>query len=47
VPVTAVILFFLFAVQRHGTENVGRMFGPVMVVWFIVIAVLAWHDRAG
>jgi KUP system potassium uptake protein len=40
VPVTAVILFFLFAVQRHGTENVGRMFGPVMVVWFITIAVL-------
>ncbi|HTC26027.1 potassium transporter Kup [Dyella sp.] len=40
VPVTAVILFFLFAVQRHGTENVGRMFGPVMVIWFITIAVL-------
>ncbi|RUL62597.1 potassium transporter Kup [Dyella dinghuensis] len=40
VPVTAVILFFLFAVQRHGTEHVGRMFGPVMVIWFITIAVL-------
>ncbi|HUB90879.1 MAG TPA: potassium transporter Kup [Dyella sp.] len=40
VPVTAVILFFLFALQRHGTERVGKLFGPVMVIWFIVIAVL-------
>ena len=40
VPVTAVILFFLFALQRHGTERVGRLFGPVMVIWFIVIAVM-------
>ncbi|KLD64729.1 potassium transporter Kup [Dyella japonica] len=40
VPITAVILFFLFALQRHGTERVGRLFGPVMVVWFIVIALL-------
>ncbi|MFK2901723.1 potassium transporter Kup [Dyella jejuensis] len=40
VPVTAVILFLLFALQRYGTERVGRLFGPVMVVWFIVIAVL-------
>ena len=40
VPVTAVILFFLFALQRHGTERVGKLFGPVMVIWFITIAVL-------
>ncbi|MFK2892609.1 potassium transporter Kup [Dyella flagellata] len=40
VPVTAVILFFLFALQRHGTERVGRLFGPVMVIWFITIALL-------
>ncbi|WP_266180906.1 potassium transporter Kup [Dyella humicola] len=40
VPITAVILFFLFALQRHGTERVGRLFGPVMVIWFIVIALL-------
>jgi KUP system potassium uptake protein len=40
VPVTAVILFFLFALQRHGTDRVGKLFGPVMVVWFITIAVL-------
>jgi KUP system potassium uptake protein len=40
VPVTAVIILALFAVQRHGTAVVGRLFGPVMVVWFIVIG--AW-----
>ena len=40
VPITALILFFLFALQRHGTERVGKLFGPVMVIWFIVIAVL-------
>ena len=41
VPVTSVvILFLLFALQRHGTERVGRLFGPVMVIWFLVIAAL-------
>jgi len=40
VPITVVILFLLFMLQSHGTERVGRLFGPVMVVWFIVIALL-------
>ena len=40
VPVTVVILVGVFAIQRHGTHRVGRMFGPIMVVWFIVIAAL-------
>jgi KUP system potassium uptake protein len=41
VPVTSVvILFLLFALQRHGTERVGKLFGPVMVIWFLVIAAL-------
>ena len=40
VPVTVVILVGVFAIQRHGTHRVGRLFGPIMVVWFIVIAVL-------
>ncbi|WP_266168467.1 potassium transporter Kup [Dyella subtropica] len=39
VPSTAVVvLFLLFALQRHGTERVGKLFGPVMVIWFVVIA---------
>ena len=40
IPLTCAILLGLFAVQRHGTEAVGAFFGPVMVVWFVTIAVL-------
>ena len=40
VPVAVAILIGVFAIQRHGTHRVGRLFGPIMVVWFIVIAVL-------
>ncbi len=40
VPVTLVILIGLFVIQRRGTESIGRLFGPVMVVWFVVIGVL-------
>ena len=39
VPITIVILIGLFSIQRFGTHVVGRVFGPVMVVWFTVIAV--------
>ena len=39
VPITAVIISGLFLVQRHGTAVVGRYFGPVMIVWFLVIGV--------
>src|SRR5215471_7816993 len=40
IPITVVIIVILFLVQRLGTGVVGGMFGPVMSVWFIVIAVL-------
>jgi KUP system potassium uptake protein len=40
VPITVVILVALFTVQRKGTEFIGGMFGPVMLLWFIVIGVL-------
>ncbi|HEX4368199.1 MAG TPA: KUP/HAK/KT family potassium transporter [Rhodopila sp.] len=40
VPVTLVILVGLFAIQRYGTHLIGRLFGPVMVVWFVTIGVL-------
>jgi KUP system potassium uptake protein len=36
-PLTVVILFGLFFFQQHGTAKVGRIFGPVMVVWFATI----------
>jgi KUP system potassium uptake protein len=37
VPVTVIIIVALFAVQRHGTAVVGRLFGPVMLAWFTAI----------
>ena len=40
VPATLVILIGLFSIQRYGTERIGKLFGPVMVVWFAVLAVL-------
>jgi KUP system potassium uptake protein len=38
-PLSLAVLFGLFAVQRLGTGAVGKLFGPIMVVWFSVIAV--------
>jgi KUP system potassium uptake protein len=40
VPLTCLILFGLFFLQKHGTERIGRFFGPIMVVWFGTIALL-------
>jgi KUP system potassium uptake protein len=37
-PITIAVLLALFAIQRFGTHLIGRVFGPVMVVWFAVIA---------
>jgi KUP system potassium uptake protein len=39
VPISVGVLLGLFAVQRHGTAAVGRFFGPVMIAWFVVLAV--------
>ena len=39
VPITVVVLVTLFAIQRWGTGIVGRLFGPVMGVWFALLAV--------
>ncbi|MCE3555250.1 potassium transporter Kup [Pseudonocardia sp. RS11V-5] len=39
-PIGIVILALLFVAQRFGTHRVGRLFGPIMIVWFLVIAVL-------
>jgi KUP system potassium uptake protein len=40
VPITAVIIVLLFMAQRLGTGAVGRVFGPIMIVWFSTISVL-------
>jgi KUP system potassium uptake protein len=44
VPITLAVLVALFAFQRHGTERVGTVFGPVMIVWFLVLALLGGHQ---
>jgi KUP system potassium uptake protein len=50
IPLTLVILFMLFAVQKRGTGGIGKFFGPITLVWFGVISVLGvmhiWHDPA-
>jgi len=44
IPLTLIILFGLFAVQKHGTGGIGKLFGPITLVWFAVIASLgAYH----
>ena len=44
VPITCLILVGLFAIQRRGTGKVGRLFGPVMLAWFLTLAGLGvWH----
>src|SRR6266513_6302526 len=40
VPVTIIVIAGLFAYQRHGTARVARLFGPIMLVWFVVIGVI-------
>ena len=42
-PLTIVILIALFAVQRRGTARVAAFFGPVMLVWFVTIAIAGAH----
>jgi KUP system potassium uptake protein len=40
IPLTLLIIFGLFFFQKKGTAKVGRIFGPIMLVWFLVIALL-------
>jgi KUP system potassium uptake protein len=40
IPVTLVVLALLFLIQKRGPARVGGLFGPVMILWFVVIAIL-------
>jgi len=40
VPMSVSVLVVLFLFQKYGTHQVGRLFGPIMVIWFVTIAVL-------
>ena len=44
VPLTLVVIFCLFLVQKRGTAGIGKFFGPITLVWFATLAVLGvWH----
>lgn len=43
-PITIVILIVLFSMQKSGTAKVGRLFGPVMVLWFVILGVLGVYN---
>ena len=45
-PITLVVLVALFLFQRKGTASVGALFGPVMIVWFLVLAALGIYSVA-
>jgi KUP system potassium uptake protein len=49
-PIATAVLVLLFVIQRFGTGHVGKLFGPVMLVWFAVLAMLGlgqiWHNPA-
>jgi KUP system potassium uptake protein len=40
IPITLVILIFLFLIQRTGTHIVGSLFGPIMLIWFLVLGLM-------
>ena len=40
IPITLIVLVVLFFVQKRGTGRVGALFGPIMIVWFVTLAVL-------
>ncbi len=47
IPVTLVVLFLLFYLQSRGTAVVGAFFGPVMLIWFSVLALLGLYNLVG
>jgi KUP system potassium uptake protein len=44
IPITLLVLFFLFFVQRKGTASIGSLFGPLMLLWFSVLAILGLYN---
>jgi KUP system potassium uptake protein len=43
-PLTVAILVLLFALQRRGTAGIGALFGPITLVWFVVLGLLGLHS---
>ena len=40
VPIVIVIIILLFAIQQFGTKSIGKLFGPIMLVWFLMLGLL-------
>lgn len=40
IPITVIILIGLFSIQKHGTATVGKIFGPITLIWFLVLGTL-------
>src|SRR6185503_20216589 len=47
IPIVLVILFLLFFIQQFGTKMIGKSFGPLMLVWFVMLAVLGLSNISG
>jgi KUP system potassium uptake protein len=47
VPIVIVIIILLFIIQQFGTKSIGKLFGPVMLVWFIMLGTLGIYQLAG
>lgn len=47
IPIVISILIFLFAIQRKGTSFIGKLFGPVMLIWFTMIGILGIGELSG
>ncbi|MFS4550370.1 potassium transporter Kup [Comamonas resistens] len=47
IPLTLIILFLLFWVQKRGTAGIGKFFGPITATWFVCIALLGGHQIMG
>ena len=46
IPIVIAILIFLFLMQSFGTKSIGSAFGPIMLIWFLMLAVLGWNQIA-
>ncbi|MFC4160848.1 potassium transporter Kup [Chitinimonas lacunae] len=46
IPITITVLVVLFAMQSHGTATIGKLFAPIMVSWFVMLAVLGIYNIA-
>ncbi|MBA3970544.1 MAG: KUP/HAK/KT family potassium transporter [Bacteroidetes bacterium] len=47
VPIVIVIIILLFSIQQFGTKSIGKLFGPIMLIWFIMIGVLGISQLSG